>query len=370
MNTYLQRLALSALKPSGNIFPILPSLMAPNEHRGGTDPLQPDSGASLVEVGVPPGRDGPVRPPVARAENPPAGPHPQGAQVSPVPEDPPATGPADESSRPSTFVSKPIGSPPQAPGPILSAPARSPDSPRGRPMPGDAEETDPARGLPKIQRADAPARQPSPSDRHIIPVVKGDVSAPRSTGGELIRPSVTVPRDLNPTAASAVPSGGKPPPRPNSAPSAPISPAAVNPPPPVELRPLVAEVHEDRGAIVPQSRVQDVPRPEVIIGRPEPVARPFVPRAPARTPDSAPAGLLPYITQPPAPLGAPKRPVSAGGPKRPGTTVGLPDAIQIHIGRIEVTAVQAAAPRPVAARARRSAPTLDEYLRRRDGRAS
>jgi hypothetical protein len=45
------------------------------------------------------------------------------------------------------------------------------------------------------------------------------------------------------------------------------------------------------------------------------------------------------------------------------------DDIQIHIGRIEVTAVRpAAAPQP-AGKTRRAAPSLDEYLRRRDGRA-
>jgi hypothetical protein len=45
------------------------------------------------------------------------------------------------------------------------------------------------------------------------------------------------------------------------------------------------------------------------------------------------------------------------------------DDIQIHIGRIEVTAVRPApAPQP-AARSRRRAPSLDDYLKRRDGRA-
>ncbi len=45
-----------------------------------------------------------------------------------------------------------------------------------------------------------------------------------------------------------------------------------------------------------------------------------------------------------------------------------PDEIQIHIGRIEVTAVPQTQP-STPARAARKAPTLDEYLRRRDGRA-
>jgi hypothetical protein len=44
------------------------------------------------------------------------------------------------------------------------------------------------------------------------------------------------------------------------------------------------------------------------------------------------------------------------------------DDIQIHIGRIEVTAMPPAAPRPVPAPVRKSQ-TLDEYLRQRNGRA-
>jgi hypothetical protein len=45
-----------------------------------------------------------------------------------------------------------------------------------------------------------------------------------------------------------------------------------------------------------------------------------------------------------------------------------PDKIEIHIGRIEVTAVPQEAPRPAATRARKSL-NLGEYLKRRDGRA-
>ena len=45
------------------------------------------------------------------------------------------------------------------------------------------------------------------------------------------------------------------------------------------------------------------------------------------------------------------------------------DDIQIHIGRIEVTAVQPSPARVAPARPQRRAPSLDEYLRRRDGRS-
>jgi len=53
------------------------------------------------------------------------------------------------------------------------------------------------------------------------------------------------------------------------------------------------------------------------------------------------------------------------GPRSPQPPA---DEIQIHIGRIEVVAVQSAAPRPAAAPARKAL-SLDEYLSRRNGRA-
>jgi hypothetical protein len=46
-----------------------------------------------------------------------------------------------------------------------------------------------------------------------------------------------------------------------------------------------------------------------------------------------------------------------------------PHEVQIHIGRIEVTAVPPAPANAPVARPRRSATSLDEYLRRRNGRA-
>jgi hypothetical protein len=46
-----------------------------------------------------------------------------------------------------------------------------------------------------------------------------------------------------------------------------------------------------------------------------------------------------------------------------------PDEINIHIGRIEVTAVQPQAPGAAAPRARRPGTSLDEYLRQRDRRS-
>jgi hypothetical protein len=47
-----------------------------------------------------------------------------------------------------------------------------------------------------------------------------------------------------------------------------------------------------------------------------------------------------------------------------------PDDVHIHIGRIEVTAVQPVPARTAPAKPMRHAPSLDEYLKRRNGRAS
>jgi hypothetical protein len=47
-----------------------------------------------------------------------------------------------------------------------------------------------------------------------------------------------------------------------------------------------------------------------------------------------------------------------------------PDSVEIHIGRIEVTAVQPAPARVAPAKLARHAPSLEEFLKRRNGRAS
>jgi hypothetical protein len=58
----------------------------------------------------------------------------------------------------------------------------------------------------------------------------------------------------------------------------------------------------------------------------------------------------------------------AGWRPRSGPPVHEPDEIQIHIGRIEVTAVHPA-PAPAVVKPQRNVPSLDEYLKRRDRRA-
>jgi hypothetical protein len=85
--------------------------------------------------------------------------------------------------------------------------------------------------------------------------------------------------------------------------------------------------------------------------------------------------LTPTVTSPKrhpfqAASGWERKPDKASPSQRSGASVREPDEIQIHIGRIEVTAAQPAMQRPTAAQPRRLAPSLAEYLRRRDRRPS
>ncbi len=60
---------------------------------------------------------------------------------------------------------------------------------------------------------------------------------------------------------------------------------------------------------------------------------------------------------------------ASGGVKRDLPAKREADEIKIHIGRIEVTAVQQPTARPVPLRSARKGQSLDEYLKRRDRRA-
>jgi len=80
----------------------------------------------------------------------------------------------------------------------------------------------------------------------------------------------------------------------------------------------------------------------------------------------APFGGNPAGSAEPARIAADRGRTRSGGvPAAPRE----PDEVNIHIGRIEVTAAQPPPLRPAAPKAHRKAPSLDEYLRRRGGRA-
>lgn len=77
---------------------------------------------------------------------------------------------------------------------------------------------------------------------------------------------------------------------------------------------------------------------------------------------------LPVKTFAPVVQGTFTAPAAAGPHRDSRAPAGEPDEINIHIGRIEVTAVQPPAPVAAVPRARRSASSLDDYLRQRDRR--
>jgi len=84
---------------------------------------------------------------------------------------------------------------------------------------------------------------------------------------------------------------------------------------------------------------------------------------PATQTPNAEAELLPQTI-----LSAAPKKDAVAVPRRAAASQSEPDEIQIHIGRIEVTAVPQTAPRPAAVPASKSI-NLDEYLKRGRGRA-
>jgi hypothetical protein len=98
--------------------------------------------------------------------------------------------------------------------------------------------------------------------------------------------------------------------------------------------------------------------------RSAPPERPFVPLLDLQIGEPA---ALPELAEPPRSASAPtaRRAATDGARRRPHPPSAERDEIEIHIGRIEVTAVQTAAPQVPTPR--RHAPSLDDYLRRRNG---
>jgi hypothetical protein len=107
-------------------------------------------------------------------------------------------------------------------------------------------------------------------------------------------------------------------------------------------------------------------RPPEVVGRGpgEARERPFEPLVAGDFPPATSAAESRARPRDPrAPAGGRERAaaVPAGAPREP-------DEIQIHIGRIEVTAAPPPVLRPAAQKTQRKAPSLDDYLRRRNAR--
>lgn len=86
---------------------------------------------------------------------------------------------------------------------------------------------------------------------------------------------------------------------------------------------------------------------------------------------TTPSAVIPIraipMAQPQSPLHRPLAIAQGQGNSDASRGKNEPDEIQIHIGRIEVSAISPA-PSPIAAKAPRKSSSLDDYLRRRDRR--
>ena len=179
----------------------------------------------------------------------------------------------------------------------------------------------------------------------------------------------------NPVARAKAPSkesGASIAERPASNPIAPIEPSRGQPVEP-EFKPLVDSAampvqphifeerfHEAQAPAAAHTTVETVRIPPVVRLAPPVEVQPSLASA-AREGVRPPAPFHPAIP----PRSAPAR-ERRSSPTRPG--IETPDEIQIHIGRIEVTAVPPPPPRPAAPPLRKSL-DLGEYLKRGRGRS-
>jgi hypothetical protein len=124
--------------------------------------------------------------------------------------------------------------------------------------------------------------------------------------------------------------------------------------------PMSKDKAEAMGQVTRRERSSDRRRP-IVIPRLEPTTE--------LSPSRRPEGLAPSRNPAPVVSGLNKTQPQAERFQRAKPEAREPDEIQIHIGRIEVTAVHPA-PAPAAAKPQRNVPSLDEYLRRRDRRST
>jgi len=218
-----------------------------------------------------------------------------------------------------------------------------------------------------LQRIASNAHKPSGK---IHPILGSMFSGPRHS----IEENVFVPHDHIPQGqtSSEAPPGFPEPPRTHSVPDAPqarVTVAEEAKPEKNLLKPFlpqqptchpVSSAGQEGYAIVPpqQEGARQTNRRE----------QSYTPLVEAEFSPPAPKSILPVHSPASEASGLRKKQENGGSFKRTVRSAREPDEIQIHIGRIEVTAVQPAAPTPGASKPRRSARSLDEYLRRRDGK--
>jgi hypothetical protein len=245
-------------------------------------------------------------------------------------------GPADSAAASETpaLEENVLSSTVDRPAPMRPSADAAPSAPMVRSAPST-----PVRSAPSASddRAAAPyvplvARAPETASEIEQPAMAQHTSNPLPTAQHTLNPSSTAQRTSNPlpTPPSAASDNDEPGGRPMR--------LAAEAAPPPRQAPSAADTVETLRPAHPVSAIARLPRPADVRAKPR-AAVAFSPAQPRGRFHDAQA-------------------VSAQG-----------DDIQIHIGRIEVTAVRPAPASQPAGKTRRAAPSLDEYLRRRDGRA-
>jgi hypothetical protein len=235
------------------------------------------------------------------------------------------------------------------------APPAAPPVPAEWPGPGTAEQSlVERRNLTPVARPRSTQMTGQPRQT-VDALPEGDIAAE------------TVPRRAEPAIAVNPPDGG----------DVRTADGDVSPDPPHVTR--HAGAVQAQGAIpdfprVPPAGLGDLPPPRPMDPNPLQSVSPLLPEAPAharvgRTPDSAPAGPLPRAGVP-EPLLASAPPPTRPRTNRPSPTAPLvapePSEVHVHIGRIEVTALQEAPVAKKAAKPLRPPMSLEQYLAKRD----
>jgi hypothetical protein len=292
MSGHLQRLALSVLKPGGNIRPVLHSVFsAPKQRPVADTPWLAENEAAT---------EAPVQP-ATRAPGVVPAPFETHASVV-VPPPPPLV---EEKTKSAALPEAPVA---QSPTPLMAAePQISVKRISEPPLPQQSKFASVAKSKETSAHQDVPASEIM--DSHVEPA---KVMVPRQ------------PRTPSPRPDSSVP-----------------EPAGLVPATWITLE--SAQVENTRAA------------------------PPYMPLVPATAPGGEPT-RIPPMRAPARPTAALKKAIA---PRQSSESLAIrPDDVEIHIGRIEVTAVQPAAPKAPSRAARRLAPSLNDYLRGRDRRAS
>jgi len=334
MNGYLQRIALTALRPGDSIQPVLGSVFAPAEAPGIPEMPSLETTRAVVARAR---RESGERTDLTSSFGSPR--TPDGVDLAPEPD--------STELESTTLAPRPLSTSRRAPG--LRGPKQKQKKDIEPLLPAESSKLLPegapkSEGEPTVSPAPKPrfqTREPAPAN----PVVTGQ--APRERAME--------PLQAKPTTGTASIQTG------------------------TSIRPLVdipgAEYGPQTGTGSSIKRVIGVLRGESAPGKAIPDEE--TSREPAvssprteRMPETGVASQ--HVRMPPA---TPSIPFRSGSEAKEGigpirrSLRSEPDEIQIHIGRIEVVAVQPAPAQPVSQKAQRATPSLDEYLQRRDRRS-